>query len=284
MIFYLIYKIGAFIALHFPLKFTYKIATLFSDTHYLFAKNDRANVTANLKTIFPDKSLSEIKSIRREMFRNFAKYLTLFLRFSLIDKEYIKKNVRIENLNFVQQGLAKEKGVIITTAHMGNWELAAIAVALLGYPIGVAVLPHRHKKVDNFFNSQREKKGVIVMPLGKAARLCLKLLNENKMIALVGDRVFNSKGVLIDFFGLPTYLPEGAATLSLKTGAPIIPAFLLRNPDDTFRFVFEKPIEIRPSGDKHKDLMHLMSESKLIIEDYIRRYPEQWFMFRKFWV
>ena len=217
------------------------------------------------------------------MFRNFAKYLVLFFRFALIDREYIKKNLQIENLYFVDQGLAKGKGVIMISAHIGNWELAAITVALLDYPIGVAALPHRHKSVDNFFNSQREKKGVIVMPLGKAARHCLRLLNENKIIALVGDRVFNSKGVLTDFFGLPAYLPEGAAAFSLKTGAPIIPAFLLRNPDDTFRFVFEKPIEIHLTNDKHKDLMRLMSACKLIFEDYIRRYPEQWFMFRKFW-
>lgn len=217
------------------------------------------------------------------MFRNFAKYLVDFLRFSILNNEYINENIHIVGLDYLDEALANGKGAIILSAHIGNWELALVTTALLGYPIGVVALPHRHKSVDNFFNSQRQKKGVIVMPLGRAARHCLNLLHQNKMIALAGDRVFNSSGILIDFFGLPTCLPEGPAAFSLKTGTPIIPGFMLRNPDDTFKFVFEKPIEFLPSGDKDKDLKQLTSKCKVIIEDYIRSYPGQWFMFRKFW-
>jgi len=283
MIYYLIYKIGSFFALHLPIKLAYKIAVILSDLRYLFARKDRANVRANLKVIFPNKSLSEIKSIRLAMFRNFAKYLVDFFRFPLLDKEYIKKIVRVINLHYFDEALTKGKGAIGLTAHIGNWELAGVTMTLMGYPIGAVALPHRHKSVDTFFNSQRQKKGLIVIPLGRAARHCLNLLHGNKIIALVGDRVFNSAGILTDFFGLPAYLPEGPAAFSLKTGAPIVPGFILRNPDDTFKLVFEKPIEFHPSGDKDKDLMQILSKYKLIIEGYIRRYPEQWFMFRKFW-
>ena len=283
MIYFLIYKIGSYIALHLPLKIVYKIAVFLSDLHYIFARKDRINVTANLKAIFPNKGLSEIKAIRLAMFRNFAKYLVDFFRFPLLDNEYIKKNINIENIHYFDEALAKGKGIVSVTAHIGNWELAGVTVALLGYPIGAVVLPHRHKSVDEFFISQRQKKGLIVMPLGRAARHCLNLLHENKIIALAGDRVFNATGILIDFFGLPTYLPEGPAAFSLKTGAPIIPGFMCRNPDDTFKFIFEGPIEFHPSGNKKKDLIQLLSKYKVIIENYIRRYPEQWFMFRKFW-
>ncbi len=284
MIYCLTYKIGRFIALHLPLKLAYKIAIIFSDVRYLFAGKDRANVAANLKAIFPDKSPKELKSIRLAMFRNFAKYLVDFFRFSLLDKEYIKKNILVVNTDYIDEALIRGKGVIAITAHLGNWELAGVTTALLGYPIGAVALPHRHKSVDVFFNSQRQKKGLIVIPLGRAARQCLELLRENKMIALAEDRVFNAAGMLTDFFGLPTRLPVGPAAFSLKTGAPIIPGFMLRNPDDTFKLVFEKPIEFYPSGDKDKDLRDLLFKCKAVIEDYIRRYPEQWFMFRKFWV
>jgi KDO2-lipid IV(A) lauroyltransferase len=283
MIYYLIYKLGAFLSLHLPLKLAYKIAIFFSDLHYLFANKDRANVKANLKAIFPHKSPREIKSIRLAMFRGFAKYLVDFFRFSLLDKNNIKNILRIVNLHYVDAALAKGKGAIVLTAHTGNWELGGVGMALNGYPIGAVALPHRHKRVDRFFNSQRQEKGLIVMPLGRAARDCLRLLRENKIIALLGDRVFNAKGMLTDFFGLPTYLPEGSAAFSLKTGAPIIPGFVLRNPDDTSKLVFEKPIEYFSCGDRDKDLREILSRYKLIIEDYIRRYPEQWFMFRPFW-
>jgi KDO2-lipid IV(A) lauroyltransferase len=284
MIYYLIYKIAEFIALHLPLKLAYKLAIFISDLHYLFARQDRANVTANLKVILPDKNLSEIKSIRLAVFRNFAKYLVDFFRFSLLDKEYINKNICVLNTHYIDEALSKGNGVIALTAHIGNWELAGVSTALLGYPVGAVALPHRHKSVDNFFNYQRQRKGMFVIPVGRAARRCLELLRENKIIALAGDRVFNTAGVIVDFFGLPTRLPEGPAVFSLKSGAPIIPGIMIRNPDDTFKFVFEKPVEFVPCGDKHRDLIQLVSKYKVVIEDYIRRYPEQWFMFRRFWV
>ncbi|MFH1577687.1 MAG: lysophospholipid acyltransferase family protein [Candidatus Omnitrophota bacterium] len=284
MIYYLIYQLGVLIFSYLPLKAAYKLAIIISDLHYLFAKKDRGNVAANLKVIFPNKSYSEIKAIRLKMFRNFAKYLVDFFRLSKLNKENLDKFVQIENLDYLDQALAKGKGVITLAAHIGNWELAAAALALSGYSIGIVVLPHRHKSVDDFFNSQRQKKGIIVMPLGKAVSQCLKLLHKNKIIALMGDRTFTAAGKLIDFFGLPTYLPKGPAAFSLKTGAQIIPTFMFRNPDDKFTLKFEKPIEFTSSGDKEKDLTGLLFKCKSIIEKYILRYPEQWFMFRKFWL
>ncbi len=283
MIYYLIYKLGAFVALHLPLKISYKIAIFLSDIHYLFAVKDRADVTANLKTIFPDKSSSEIKTIRIAMFRNFAKYLVDFFRFSLLDKENIRNIVHIKNLQYIDEALSKGKGVITLTAHIGNWEIGGVAMALVGYSIGAVALPHRHKSVDNFFNSQRQRKGLTVIPLGRAARGCINFLRENKILALVGDRVFNATGELMDFFGRPTYLPEGPAVFNLKIGTPIVPGFVIRNKDDTFKLVFEKPIEIQYSGNKRNDLRLLISKYKEIIESYIKQYPEQWFMFRRFW-
>lgn len=283
MIFYLIYKIGALIALCLPLKLAYKIAVLCSDLHYIFAYKDRATVTANLRAIFPDKSPSEINSLRLETFRNFAKYLVDFFHLPRLNKQNLEKTIRIANLGYIDEALSKGKGVITLTAHIGNWELGGVAMALSGYQIGAVALPHRHKSVDDFFNARRRQKGVIVMPLGRAARDCLKLLQENKIIALVGDRIFNTVGVQTEFLGLPSYLPAGPAAFSLKTGAPIIPGFIIRNPDEKFSLIFEKPIQYTPTGDRDKDILQIVSKYKTIIEDYIRRYPGQWLMFRKFW-
>lgn len=284
MIYYLLYKLGVFAVLHLPLKLAYRIAVFLSDLHFIFADKDRATVAANLRAIFPDKSLREIKSIRLAMFRNFAKYLVDFFRFPLLDKANIKKILNLVNLNYIDGALAKGRGAIILSAHTGNWELGGVGMALTGYPIGAVALPHRHKSVDNFFNTQRQKKGLIVMPLGRAARDCLKLLQENKIIALVGDRVFDVAGVHTEFFGLPARLPVGPAAFSLKTGAPIIPGIVIRNLDDTFTLKFEKPIDYTPTGDRDKDILQITSKYKIIIEDYVRRYPDQWFMFRKFWI
>jgi len=291
---YILYRIGQFIALSLPLKLAYGIAILISDLHYIFADKDRLAVRENLKVIFPEKSGREIRKIRIAMFRNFAKYLVDFFRFSKLDTDYIKRNIKLENIRYFDEALSKGKGAIVLTAHLGNWELGGVVVSLLGYPLWAVALPHKDKRVNNFFNSQREGKGLRVIPLGKAVRLCLNLLKENKVIALAGDRDFTSKGVVMDFFGRPTFLPEGPAAFSLKTGAAIVPGFMLRNADDTFTLKIEKPLQFtrgnskihyrQEKEDQDSDLTGLIKQYKTTIEDYIRKYPDQWYMFRKFWI
>lgn len=291
---YILYRIGQFIALILPLRIGYKIARLISDLRYMFACEDRRNVKANLKAIFPEKSDREISKIMIRMFRNFAKYLVDFFRFSRLDTEYVKRNVRIENIHYLDDALSKGKGAIALTAHLGNWELGGAVVALLGYPFWAVVLSHKHKSIDNFFNSQRESKGVKVIPLRKAVRQCLNVLADNEIVALAGDRDFTENGIVLDFFGKPALLPIGPAAFALKTGALIVPVFIFRNKDDTFTLRFERPIEsvsyadleMRPDSrmDRSDQLRELINRYKVIFEDYIRRYPEQWHMFRKFWM
>lgn len=284
MLNYYFYRIGQAIALTLPLRLVYIIAVFLANLHYFFAFRDRRFVKANLRAIFPNKSNRELKKISRMVFRNFAKYLADFFRFEKLNRQYIDKKIKLENLHYFDEALAKGKGVIVLTAHLGNWELGGVVVAQLGYPFWAVALPHKTKKVNDFFDAQRNRKGVKVIATGKAVRSCISELRNNHMVALAGDRDFTEKGILIDFFGLPMHFPEGSATLSLMTGASIVPAFMLRNPDDSFTLKIEKPIEFSPSGDKAKDLEGLIMVYKNIFEDYIRRYPEQWYVFRRFWV
>ena len=284
MYYYILYKIGQFIAIALPLRLGYGLAIFISDLHYIFARQDRVNVTANLKVIFPEKSEQEIRRIRLEASRNFAKYLVDFFRFYKIDTDYIKKNIRVENAHYLDECLSKGKGAIALSAHIGNWELGAVVIALMGYPFLAVTLPHKHKKVNDFFNFQRESKGVKVIPFGKAVRQCLDSLRENKIVALVGDRDFSEKGLVLDFFGKPTFLPVGVAAFALKTGAPIVPVFMVRDNDDSFILKFERPIEYTPTENRDNDLVEIIKSYKFIIEHYIRKYPEQWYMFKKFWI
>lgn len=291
MLNFLLYRIGQFIALNTPLKIGYAIAVFVADIQYFFAFRDKNTVKKNLKVIFPDKTDKEIKDISRRMFENFGKYLVDFFRFSKLDQGYIKKNIKIENIDYFNQALSKGKGVIVLTAHLGNWELGGVVVALLGYPFWVVALPHKNKKVDEFFNNQRQSKGIHVIPFGKAARQCLSLLRENKMIALVGDRDFSEKGLVLDFFGKKTHFPLGPAAFAIKTGAVIVPGFMFRNSDDSFTLRIEEPIEFKPKADiigpqeiTDKDMNNVIGQYINIFERYIKERPDQWYMFRRFWI
>jgi len=295
MLDYTLYRIGQFIALSLPLNFAYKLAVFISDIRNIFSYKDRRAVRDNLRAIFPEKSVRQIRKIRISMSRNFAKYLVDFFRFSKLDAEFIQKNIKIENIQYFNEALQKKKGVIVLSAHIGNWELGGVAVALLGYPLWAVALPHKDKRVNDFFNSQRESKGMKVIPLGKAVRRCLNVLKDNEVLALVGDRDFSEKGgVVMDFFGKPSIFPEGPAAFALKSLAPIVPVFVVRNQDDSYTLKIEKAVEVnKPANDaggpnpgplrNNKEVVALIKKYKLIIEDYIRRYPDQWFIFRRFW-
>lgn len=280
MLNYQLYKFGQFIAQLCPLKLAYTLAIIASDVHFVFADKDRAEVYANLKTIFPEKSKKELLKIRIQVFRNFAKYLVDFFRFEEVNDEYIKRKVKIENIHYLDEALKKGKGVVILSAHIGNWELGGVVVAFLGYPIWGVALPHKSKKVNDFFNTQRQIKGLNVISFGKAARACLRLLEENKMIALVGDKDYTKEaGVVTDFFGRPSYMPKGPAAFALKNGTPIIPVFVLREPDDSFTVKIDKPIDC--SSNTIEGITLRCTEK---IEEIIKARPEQWYMFKKFWI
>ena len=159
-----------------------------------------------------------------------------------------------------------------------------MVVALSGYPFWVVALPHKEKKVNDFFNYQRESKGIKVIPLGKAARKSIEVLKDNGLLVLAADRDFAGNGAVMQFFGRPAIFPQGPVALSLKTGAVIVPAFMLRNHDETFTLSIEKPIEFLPTGNKESDMKELMKLYIKIFEEYIRKYPDQWYMFKRFWV
>jgi len=277
------YRIGRFLAEHLPVNLSYLIAIVISDIHYLFAHQDRREVTQNLKVIFPKKNKKEIAKIRIRLFRNFAKYLVDFFRFSKLDNRYIEEKVIIENIDYLKEALSKGKGVIGLTAHLGNWELGGILMAMLGYPIWAVALPHRDRRVDEFFNLQRERKGLNVIPIEDASKRCIYLLKQKKIIALLGDRDFTQNGIKIDFFNRPTLFPLGPAIFSLRTGAPIVPAFMIRRYKDYFALKFEKPIYPVRKSNLEDSIKELILQYKCIFEKYIQQYPEQWYMFRKFW-
>ncbi len=267
-----------------PRRLAYALAVFFSDVHYLFAQRDRDSVGENLKAIFPQKSRQEIAGIRLRMFRNFAKYLADFFRFEKLNLRFVQERVNVENFHYIEESLALGRGVVTVTAHLGNWELGGAIVGILGYPLWAVALSHRDGRVNDFFNAQRKSKGVHIIPLGKAVRQCLSVLKDNRILALVGDRDFAERGMILPFFGRPAHFPEGPAAFALRTGAPIVPGFTLRNPDDTFTLRFEKPIDCAPSGNTEKDTRQIITRYKEVMEEFIKKFPDQWYMFKRFWI
>jgi len=283
MIQYYFYKIGQFFVQHLPLSFSYKLATFLSDIHYYLSFRDRRNVKNNLKVILA--SSDNIAHLSREVFRNFARYLVDFFYLpGKLNDDYIREHVTVKNLHYIPEALKKGKGGIILTAHIGNWELGGFVVSRLGYPLIAVALPHKERSINNLFNSQRQSQGITIVANNVAIRECIKGLRQNRMIALLGDRDFNATGEMMDFLGKKARMPKGPAAFSLKTGAPIIPAFLTRDMDNHFTLTFEEPIFPPENPEDSHALKRMMRKYIAIIEKTIHCHPTQWYMFQRFWL
>jgi KDO2-lipid IV(A) lauroyltransferase len=126
-------------------------------------------------------------------------------------------------------------------------------------------------------------KGVEVIPIGLALRRCFSILANNRILGLLGDRDYFDNGIEIEFLGKRTIIPKGPAVFARRCGSPIVPTFMIRNPDDTFTFKFYEPIMTGLTNNKDEDLLITTKKITKVLEDVIRSYPTQWYVFRRFW-
>jgi KDO2-lipid IV(A) lauroyltransferase len=280
-----IYKIGQFFVKHLSLRSAYGFAMFFSDLQYMLSFRDRRAVKNNLKIIL--RTDQDVSAQARDVFRNFGKYLVEFFRFANeIDDRFVREKVKVVNRQNLDQAVSQGKGVIILTAHIGNWELGGLVMGMLGYPILAISLSHKERPVNELFNKQRESRGVVAVPIKQAVHKCLSALKNNKMIALLADRDFTSSGESVTFLDRQVLIPKGAALFAYKTGATILPTFFTRNDDDTFSLQFEEPIyaPVLPGAQiEQKDMVALVQQYAGVIEKKVREYPSQWLVFREFW-
>ncbi|MFH1790969.1 MAG: lysophospholipid acyltransferase family protein [Candidatus Omnitrophota bacterium] len=278
------YQIGHGLAIMLPLRVSYAIATAIASVYFSLSLGDRKALEENLRVVFGNKISDErLKKYTYRAFVNFAKYLVDFFRMSRFDARYMRRYVKVEGKEYVDQALKEGRGVVVLSSHIGNWEMGAAVLSALGYDTYGIALVHADGKVNRIFNDQRRKGGYGAIATGSTLRKALKVLKENKLLGILGDRDFSTKGVSMPFFGVPAMLPKGPAFFSLKAGAPIVPAFLIRTKADTFRFIIGKPmggVAGKPAGDR---LKALMAECIEVIEKHIRMNPDQWYVFRRVW-
>ncbi|MFC1631158.1 lysophospholipid acyltransferase family protein [Candidatus Omnitrophota bacterium] len=283
---YLLYKIGAFLTWILPLSVCYRLADRAGSIYYHCAKKDRQIVNNNLRVILSHtKAAGNVNQLSRSVFTNFARYLVDFFRTPKIDLNYVREHVKLDGLDNLDQARSLKKGVLLVGAHIGNWELGALALAILGYKIKIIAWTHKNKFVNDFFNRRRESKGVGVIPLGIALKSVFTALKNEENVAILGDVDYTqpASGMAVKLFGQMTIMPKGPALFSLRTGAPIVPAFLLREKGNNFRFIFGKPIVSQPTGNQDADLYALTQKLTEIIAGHIALDPGQWFMIKQRW-
>jgi len=251
---------------------------------FLFDGKHRRIAMDNLRYAFGDqKRTYEIRILARQNFINLLK-LVFEIGWSLnLDKKRLVTHFTIDGRSNIRKAYEKGKGVLALTAHLGNWELLTVIAEMIEYPLSIVVRPLDLKPLDRFFVNLRTRFGAKIIPRQRSFREILRSLGRGEMVALLMDQNVDwYEGVFVDFMGHRACTSSGMALLAIKTGAPVVPVFLVREKTG-FRAEFGAEIPTVNTGDRRKDIETNTRQYNRVIEDFIRRYPDQWFWVHQRW-
>jgi Kdo2-lipid IVA lauroyltransferase/acyltransferase len=254
---------------------------------YYVDANRRAVALQNLRTAFgSERSEQEIRSIAKTTFRNLGMMAMEFFRIPNMDPEQFNARVEIHGLaNFVGLRDNCKNGLLLLLSHIGNWELMGLLTKRLGSSrVMVIAKPIKNAWVDRMVTGIREGSGLEVVPSQNAGRRILKALSENRIVGLLIDqRAKRSEGVMADFFGKKAPTTPALAVIGMRTGAPILPLYFLRNGTGSYRLIIQEPLELVQTGDIKADIISNTEKINRSLEEMIRRYPDQWFWVHRRW-
>jgi len=273
-------KFFQLLGLNLSRKFSFLIAALF----YYIIPIRKKTVLENLHNAFPDYDEKKIKNIAFGSYKSFAIALAEILYMPAMSKEDIKKQVDCNNMELIREKYEENNGVILLSAHFGNWEYMATSVAAqLNISLSVVIKPQRNPYVTNWMNKARTRWNNEIVPLGISIKQTYQTLKDKKIVAMVADQRGPEESIKINFFGKNLSVHTGPAALALKTGAPVLYGISVRQDDCSYKSVMtEISKENLPESNEEK-IIELSQRHMTYLEGYIREYPEQWLWMHKRW-
>jgi Kdo2-lipid IVA lauroyltransferase/acyltransferase len=273
-------KFFQLLGLNLSRKFSFLIAALF----YYIIPIRKKTVLENLHNAFPDYDEKKIKNIAFGSYKSFAIALAEILYMPAMSKEDIKKQVDCNNMELIREKYEENNGVILLSAHFGNWEYMATSVAAqLNISLSVVIKPQRNPYVTNWMNKARTRWNNEIVPLGISIKQTYQTLKDKKIVAMVADQRGPEESIKINFFGRNLSVHTGPAVLSLKTGAPILYGIPVRQSDHSYKTVFTEISKENLPESKDEKIKELSQRHMTYLESYIRKYPEQWLWMHKRW-
>jgi KDO2-lipid IV(A) lauroyltransferase len=268
-----------------PRRIAYGAAHGLGRLAFRLARRQRVAGLHNLRMVLPDLTDGERHRILRGCFDNLGRLLVEFTHFPDLSKGNISEIVVHEGLENYLEGLRRGRGVIFMTAHFGAWELSSFAHSVHGYPLKFVVRPIDNPRVEKLISHYRTLSGNVPIQRRSAARDILKALRDNEAVGILFDQnTTRSEGVFADFFGIPAATTPAIATFALRTGAAVVPGFLIWDASlRRHRLRLDPPVELVQTGDLSHDVIENTRKFNRILEGYVRQYPEQWLWIHRRW-
>lgn len=242
----------------------------------------------NLAIAFPEKSAAERWKILLASYRNLGRMVAECAHLADITPANVGATVRLDDDGIWHEEMLPhlaEQGILILTGHFGNWELFAYTYGLLGHPVSLVHQTIKNPLVDAYVERMRSGGGTRLFRKQEAARAVLRALKERALVVLPLDQNQSRRaGIFVDFFGIPANTSEGLARIALRTGAPIYPAFLVRDGTSArHRIVFLPRVEIGSMADRDLAARELTQRCTAVLEAMIRSHPDHWLWTHKRW-
>jgi len=256
-------------------------------TSLLFSLQPKLQKTAefNMRLAFPDWADAQRKDATRKMVRNLGWMAAEFARLPRLTKENIEDVVILEGHENFLEGQRRGKGVLYLTGHIGAWELSSFAHALYGYPLHYMARPLDNKRLDALVNQYRCSSGNRPIFKNESARVMLRILKDSGTVGILADQnTLPAEGAFVDFFGKLACTTTGLARVALHTGAAVVPGYAYWDESiQKYRLRFEPPVELIRTGDTERDVFENTQRFAKVIEEIIRKHPDQWVWVHKRW-
>lgn len=257
---------------------------------WMFVPRLRRTGLRNLELAFPDLPPAERAVLLRRLFRHLGWQLAEFCRLSRYTRENTRSFIAYDGLDHYLTARNRGRGVLIVTGHLGAWELSSFWHSLMGYPMSMVIRRLDNARVDALVNRIRCLHGNRVLHKDDFARGLLSAMRQGDTVGILMDtNMTPPQGVFVPFFGIPACTASGLARVALRTGAAVLSGFLVRNfagqgsdaPEYVLRFGPEIPIT--RTGDDERDILENTARFTAVIEEAIRRYPDQWLWVHRRW-
>ena len=245
----------------------------------------RRHAQASLQLAFPTLKAQAREQLERGTFRNLGRALGEVTQFPKLNRANIESVVVYEGLENYQQAVAQGRGVILLTGHIGAWELSVFAHSIYGYPMSFLARRVDNPLVERLAETNRARFGNRSIDKKGGLRDVLKTLKAGGVVGILADlNSAREEGVFVDFFGHQACTTAGVATLALRTGAVVLPGYILWDEaKQIHRLCFEPPVETINTGNPKDDIVTNTGRYANVLEAVIRRHPDQWLWIHRRW-
>lgn len=283
LIIYFFFRVFTFLVNILPKRLQYYLGSGFGKLAYSLTKSRRKVARDNIKRALGNEiSDKKITQLIASVYENLGFMLVEFILLRKINENNYEKFVNIEGYKNFVEAFEEDKGVIIYSAHFGNWEWLAVFISLMGYPINAIAQEQHNQYFDKYINQIRTDKGINIIKLGISVRKAYYKLKKGECIFILGDQDARHKGWKLNFFDLPASTYHGVIQLAERTGAFIVPAFLIRQSFAKHKLVFYPARKIE-DGMEQKEKKKVLQKLNNLTEKVIKDNKNQWFWLHKRW-